>query len=399
MRIAVYADARSPIAIHWVRWFTERGEDIHWITSRDSQPPLPGLASFRSASYFPSPSTDGKVRRSPRYALALSSFLRHWVMPLRVKAHSMALRRALEEIQPEILHAMRIPLEGMIAARAVRALEKSSPRLALSIWGNDFTLHANASPFMKLLTRQAVSAADGLHADCRRDLRLAQAWGVRSGIPLWEAPGNGGIRANEFFPGEPDARITERFALPAESFFLVNPRGLRGYARTDTFFRAIPLVVSHVPRAHFLAVAMAGNADAEAWVRRLNIQTSVTLLPSLSPEEMASVFRLAHVTLSLTTHDGTPNTLLEAMACGSFPICGDIESIREWITNGENGMLVPPGDAVAVARAILSAMKDGALRSRAAKRNGAIIEQRAAWSAVMPQAENFYRRILEAGKL
>lgn len=44
---------------------------------------------------------------------------------------------------------------------------------------------------------------------------------------------------------------------------------------------------------------------------------------------MAYLFRLADVTVSLSEDDGTPNTLLEAVACGCFPIAGDIESVRE----------------------------------------------------------------------
>ena len=43
------------------------------------------------------------------------------------------------------------------------------------------------------------------------------------------------------------------------------------------------------------------------------------------------------MTVSPSTHDGTPNTLLEGMACGSFPIVGDLESLREWIEPGLTG--------------------------------------------------------------
>ena len=52
------------------------------------------------------------------------------------------------------------------------------------------------------------------------------------------------------------------------------------------------------------------------------------------PAGMAAVFQGARVAVSPSTHDGTPNTLLEAMSCGSFPVAGDIESLREWIEPG-----------------------------------------------------------------
>ena len=54
---------------------------------------------------------------------------------------------------------------------------------------------------------------------------------------------------------------------------------------------------------------------------------------------MAGIFRRAQIVASPSIHDGTPNSLLEGIACGCFPIAGDLESIREWITPNENGLL------------------------------------------------------------
>jgi glycosyltransferase involved in cell wall biosynthesis len=399
MRIAFYADARSPIAIQWVRWFAERHDDVHWISSREADPPLEGLASFRVISSFPSSPAGPKSRRIPRYALPLSAFFRHWVMPLRLNLPARRLGDALAEVQPDIVHAMRIPLEGMIAARVVRRLGAHAPRLALSIWGNDFTLHAPASPLMRWLTRDAVAHADGLHADCRRDIHAAQSWSLRPGVPTLVVPGNGGIQPEVFSAGEPDPFLKAHFLLPGDAVFVLNPRGLRGYARTDTFFRAIPIVADRNPSAHFLAVGMADSEEAEGWVRRLGIHRKVTLLPRMNPAQMAALFRIATITLSITTHDGTPNTLLEAMACQSFPICGNLESIREWVQDGVNGLLVAPGDPAALAEAILRACGDPALRQRAAERNQQVISERAVWKENMPAVEDFYRRIVEVARL
>jgi glycosyltransferase involved in cell wall biosynthesis len=76
-------------------------------------------------------------------------------------------------------------------------------------------------------------------------------------------------------------------------------------------------------------------------------------------------------------HDGPPNSLLEAMAVGCLPVCGHIESIREWITDGENGLLVDPADSSALAAAVLRGIEDEGLRRMAANRNLEIILARA----------------------
>jgi hypothetical protein len=399
MKIAFYADARSPIAINWIRWFTERHLDVHWISSREADAPLEGLASFQLVPCFPTPGSVGKSRRKPVFALAASAFLRHWIMPFRIGQFAKQLSRALDDIQPDLIHAMRIPLEGMIASRAVDLQQNKSSQLAISIWGNDFTLHANASPMMRSQTRQTVSRADGLHADCQRDLQLAQKWGLRKGVPVLLAPGNGGIRQQLFSSVGNDQAFLVRWGIPSDAFCIFNPRGLRGYARTDTFFLAIPYILQNLPQAHVLAAGMAGSAEAEDWVRKLGLSQSVTLLPALSPEEMAACFRRSPITLSITTHDGTPNTLLEAMACGSFPICGDLDSIREWVRDGVNGLLVPPDAPVMLAQAVAHAAHQLELRKSAALQNKQIIQEKAAWNTVMPQVELFYRQIMEASSL
>jgi glycosyltransferase involved in cell wall biosynthesis len=141
---------------------------------------------------------------------------------------------------------------------------------------------------------------------------------------------------------------------------------------------------------------MAGLPEAEDWVRRLGVEAAVELLEPRPHARMAEIFHSAQVAVSPSTHDGTPNTLLEAMACGCFPVAGDLESIREWITPGENGLLIDPGDPQALARATLSALEDAALRARALKQNARLIAERAEYRRCMAQAEAFYTQIQKA---
>ncbi len=90
---------------------------------------------------------------------------------------------------------MRIPYEGMLAANADLRVP-----LVVSVWGNDFTLHAPSTPLMRLHTRRTMRAADALHADCDRDIRLARQWGLDPSKPTLVSPGNGGVHAGYFLP-------------------------------------------------------------------------------------------------------------------------------------------------------------------------------------------------------
>jgi glycosyltransferase involved in cell wall biosynthesis len=336
MRIVYVADGRSPIALNWISYFVERGDAVHLVSTYPCAPDLElaGLkilpVALSQAAGLSGAGQPGKPS-GLRWLIppGLRTALRQRLGPLTLPLAARRLREILARLQPDLVHAMRIPYEGMLAALA----DPPAP-LLISVWGNDFTLHAPATRQMARLTRLALARADALHPDCQRDLRLAQEWGFPTDKPSQVLPGNGGIRLDLFYP--PPTPPTEPL--------VINPRGFRAYVRNDAFFRAIPLVLACSPAARFICANMAGEAQAQAWVQEYNISGNVELLDMQTREQMAELYRHSQVAVSPSTHDGTPNTLLEAMACGCFPVASDLESIREWITPGVNGLLVDPSD-------------------------------------------------------
>ncbi|HET8563634.1 MAG TPA: glycosyltransferase, partial [Candidatus Binatia bacterium] len=99
------------------------------------------------------------------------------------------------------------------------------------------------------------------------------------------------------------------------------------------------------------------------------------------------------IVASPSIHDGTPNSLLEGIACGCFPVAGDLESIREWITPHENGLLFDAMDPHSIANAILTGFENKNLRSKAAGLNKKIIAARAEYQRNMQRAGAFYGQV------
>jgi glycosyltransferase involved in cell wall biosynthesis len=283
------------------------------------------------------------------------------------------------------VHAMRIPYEGMLAV-----LSRPAMPLLVSVWGNDFTLHAPATPLMKRYTRQVLSGTQALHTDCHRDMDLAREWGFAADKPGVVLPGAGGIQLDLFHPSAVGNSVdTERNRT------VINPRGFRAYVRSDTFFRSIPVVLEQQSDICFLCTTMAHEPQANRWVKELGISENVELLPRQTRPQMAELFRSARLAVSPSLHDGTPNTLLEAMACGCLPAAGDIPSLREWITPGLNGLLFDPNDHHALAAAILQGLRDDELYIRAQEYNRRLVTERAAYESVMAAAEAFYGQIIK----
>jgi glycosyltransferase involved in cell wall biosynthesis len=387
VRLVFVADGRSPIARSWIEYFVRVEREVSLVSTRECAG-IQGLASLEIVSLWPGGGR-GTVRSQRN--LTLVTALRHWLGPWMVRRRAGRLRGILRQWHPDLVHALRLPFEGMLAAAA----DPAAP-LVISTWGNDLTLHAPASPMMRWSSRRSLRRAAGLHADCRRDEQLAGKWGFRTVRPTLVIPGNGGVRRELFFAGrgasDPD------FGIDPQTPVIVQPRGLRAYVRSDTFFKAIPLILQHRPDVVFACPAMEGAAEAEGWRSKLNLGQSLRLLPVLDAASMGALFRRAAVSVSPSTHDGTPNTLLEAMACGCLPVAGDLDSVREWITDGDNGLLIDPADEASLAAAVVHGLADEDLRRRAAEVNTRRIAERAAYDRCMGQAASFYERVLRGDR-
>lgn len=389
MRILYVADGRSPTAINWIRHFVEAGHEVHLVSTFTGRPKL-ALASLSHVPVaFSSAAGDASFRRDGlrgRVPIGLRTRVRQWLGPLTLKRAAKSLRKIAAEVQPDLVHAMRIPFEGMLAAEA--ALQAP---LLVSVWGNDFTLHAPSSPLMRRATRRATCRSTALHSDTERDIKLAERWGFDPEKASIVLPGNGGVRTDIFY-ALPE--VTKPRGVMAR-VQVINPRGIRAYLRNDIFFQAIPLVLRVRPEVRFLCPAMEGEPEAEKWVEELQLESYVHLMPKLSAKAMADSYHASQVMVSPSTHDGTPNSLLEAMATGCFPVLGEIDSLKEWIRDGENGLFADLREPATLADAIIRALKDADLRASAARINVKIIEERANYADVMTKVEAFYEQIIE----
>ncbi len=395
MKVLLVADGRSPITRNWIQALKAIGARVSLVSTFtcskiqgvERMIVLPIAFSKFSGSQVRS----GSASRFKQLVLAplrrILLAVRYLAGPLSVKIARQRFLANLKEEKPDVVQALRIPFEGMLAA----ATPPEIP-LVVSIWGNDLTLHAPGSPWMRKETRRVLARADGLLADTRRDIELAGQWGFAAGKPSLVIPGSGGIDSRKFSRTIPLSKELSKL-LPKEKTLILNPRGMRVYVRNDTFFRSIPLVLKERPDVHFVCVSMAGQSEAERWVKRLGIGESVTLLPFLPQENVWSLFQHALISVSISTHDGTPNTLLEAMAAGSFPICGDIASVREWIADGKNGLLVNPNDPDGLAKAILQALHDGKLRKQVTLVNQRLVKQKAEGKIVRQRLKSFFEKI------
>jgi glycosyltransferase involved in cell wall biosynthesis len=149
----------------------------------------------------------------------------------------------------------------------------------------------------------------------------------------------------------------------------------------EYLIRAVPQILKRDANARFLIVGDGPLLDYhKSLARRLGVEEEVRFLDWVPNDRLPKILSAADVYVSTSFSDGTSASLLEAMACGLTPVVTKIPGNEEWVSEGENGHLVPPGDSEELARGILTVLLDDELRSRMGRANLIITKERADWN-------------------
>ena len=81
-----------------------------------------------------------------------------------------------------------------------------------------------------------------------------------------------------------------------------------------------------------------------------------------NPEKVGHFYQAADLYLHVSKADTFPNTVLEALACGTPVVATAVGGIPEQVKNGGTGFLVPPKDPEAMAKHITMLLTNDALR-------------------------------------
>jgi glycosyltransferase involved in cell wall biosynthesis len=105
-------------------------------------------------------------------------------------------------------------------------------------------------------------------------------------------------------------------------------------------------------------------------IETLGLTSRVTLEGALTHAELPEAYAATDAVVvpsvqdSSGDRDGLPNVVLEAMACARAVVASDISAIGCAVADGETGLLVPPGDASALASALRRLAAGTVLRER-----------------------------------
>lgn len=108
------------------------------------------------------------------------------------------------------------------------------------------------------------------------------------------------------------------------------------------------------------------RGSLERGVEKLGLGGRVRFLGGGNRDDVLRLFRAVDASLLTSAWENFPHTVVEALAVGTPVIATAVGGVPEVVEDGRNGLLVPAGDAAAVAEAIRCFFGDDALRARLA---------------------------------
>lgn len=162
-----------------------------------------------------------------------------------------------------------------------------------------------------------------------------------------------GVDLSRFRP-EParKAEIRSALQIPSEGIVIATVGRLAAVKGQDTLIRAIAECFRHGEKV-FLLILGEGElrSDLETLSAELGIAESVRFLGWRS--DVASVIDACDIFCLPSLNEGMGKAIVEAMAMGKPVIASDVGGIPDLVIPGENGILIPPGNSNALAKAIL----------------------------------------------
>lgn len=347
---------------------------------------MPGIKEYdiSSRQHY----TGSRLKRYSRLefnSYGLRSLLKK--MRIDVLKQMLEIRKLISQhIKPDVVH-----LHTLLYPAYLGVFSKARP-LVVTIWNGDITWKQDWSLFRKFAVKKGLATADLITVDSD-ELREKTLWyGDYSGKTAFISFG---VDTKRFHPGAKPSDIRQKLNIEADAPLALSNRSLEDIYNIDVIIKAIPTVLAAFPKTIFLFAWHSASRKAFLMelTERLGVMDNVRFIGRIKHEELPPYYAEADIFISVPGGDTIPISLLEAMACGAAPIVSDLPSLRECITDGVNGCIVPLRDAEATAQAVIKLLTDHRLREAFVKRNCEWVVQHMDWDANMRKVEELYYRL------
>jgi len=279
-----------------------------------------------------------------------------YISPLLKVTASEKLMEIIKNIKPDLVHSLEMQSQSY---HLLKAKKKLDFKWAYSSWGSDLYLYKD-HPYHSKKIRRVLRNIDYAYIDNSRDRDYINKLDLAIKVmPIF--PGGGGYKTLSY----------KNYIEPISQRKLILIKGYDHWAgRAIKVLNALERIVDQL-RNYKIYVYSAHDKviDRIAYLnRRYNLKIEYSSrFDQISHEELLKKFGGARISIGNSISDGIPNTLLEAMLLGAFPIQSNPGGVTEdYIENTVNGLLIDdPEDVEEIADKITVALENDELIKKA----------------------------------
>ena len=337
----------------WVNQLKESGHEVYWFDSTDGGSAVEKINWVHQIKGW-------KLRWDFPFRNKIKSNFPKWyayIQKINERDIAVVFDKKIKEIQPDIVHCFEMQLAGL---PILAVMDKNKIPFIYSSWGSDLfnfknlgVTEAEAKAFLK--------RTNYLITDCARDHKIAKELGFTNAF-LGTFPGNGGIEIENIFiqPATNRKTICIKGYDDGIGQALVVIKAIESIDLDSSIdfliYSADEHVVNHLKQSNYFKHKKVEIISRNAFV------SNQLLLQKMGKS-------MLYIGNSIS--DGMPNSLLEAMGMGAFPIQSNPGRVsEEVITHGVNGFLIEdPFDTTEIARLITEGLTSLILREAAQRYN------------------------------
>ncbi len=256
----------------------------------------------------------------------------------------------------------------------------------VSVWGTD-VVDLPDNPLFKAVIKRTLRKADAIAATSR-NLRDA----VIKVAPATERK----ICVIPFGVNVPDAITALPPLPPLRLCFIKNHKMIYG---PDVLLRAIARVKKKIPDVQ---VSIASEGEATELIIKmmvdLDLQKNVTLTGQIDNKDINAFIAKHHMMIMPSLREAFGVAALDASASGRPVIASRIGGIPEVVVDGETGILVPPGDVIPLADAIIKLAGEPDTVTRMGRAGYEFVKANYTWEKSLDMMIDLYERLIRERK-
>jgi hypothetical protein len=346
-------------SIHLSRWIdnlTDSGYELFWfdVTNRGRLQNLDSVSQFLDWDKRKLPYLTGEYFLSKRLPRLYEA-----IRPILEVTENEALEEIIKEIQPDVVHSFELQ---SCSYPIVKTMQKySNIKWIYSCWGSDLFYYKNLKAHT-LKINQVLNRINYLHTDCDRDYRISKDSGFK-GIHLGVIPGGGGYKLNEY----------EKFKLSNKDRKIILVKGYEHFfGRGLNIVKALQILEKDLKE--YKIIVFGAHQSVIDYIQENKLSFKFYHRHELSHKALMKIMGQSSIYIGNSISDGMPNTLLEAILMGSFPIQSNPGNVsEEIITDGVNGKLINnPENIIEIKNIVLEVIKNKELIATAQNINSFI---------------------------